>query len=259
MTTEEGYLREIHRKLMAGVRGEQRTPGEFRRSQNWIGPPGCTLVDAIYVPPPPDEMKQALHDFEQYLHQPSDLTPLMRLALIHYQFEAIHPFLDGNGRMGRLLLTLLLCAEGLLPQPLLYLSAYFEQRRSDYYDLLLAVSQQGAWVAWVEFFLHGVTEQSRDALQRSKRLLDLWQQYRAAVQTPRASALALQLVDELFAYPAITTAIAATLLHVTPRAAQNNLDKLIAAGIVREVTGRKRNRIFVAEEIINIVEAQEAE
>ena len=130
-------IRELHEHLMAGVRGEHQTPGEFRRSQNWIGPPGCTLNSATFVPPPVAEMKQALGIFEKYLHADPSLPSLIRLGLIHYQFEAIHPFLDGNGRVGRLLITLLLCAWGLLPQPLLYLSAYFEAHRQAYYDYLL--------------------------------------------------------------------------------------------------------------------------
>jgi Fic family protein len=138
-------IREIHQRLMAGVRGESQTPGEFRRSQNWIGPAGCSLSDATYVPPPIEEMHAALDEFEKYLHAPSEMPSLIRLALVHYQFEAIHPFLDGNGRVGRLLVTLLLCAEKLLPQPLLYLSAHFERYRDDYYRNLLAVSQKGAW------------------------------------------------------------------------------------------------------------------
>jgi len=134
-------IREMHQRLMTGVRGEIQTPGEFRRSQNWIGPAGCTLSDATYVPPPVEEMENALDGFEKYLHAPSEMPALIRLALIHYQFESIHPFLDGNGRVGRLLVTLLLCAEKLLPQPLLYLSAYFERYRDDYYQHLLAASQ----------------------------------------------------------------------------------------------------------------------
>jgi Fic family protein len=149
-------IREMHERLMQGVRGDSMTPGEFRRSQNWIGPPGCTLLEANFVPPPVDEMKQALSDFEKYLHVSPALPPLVRLALIHYQYESIHPFLDGNGRIGRLLITLLLYVEGLLPQPLLYLSAFFERHRQEYYRLLLAVSQSGAWTDWIECFLRGI-------------------------------------------------------------------------------------------------------
>ena len=249
-------IREMHQKLMEGVRGEHLTPGGFRRSQNWIGPPGCTLMEATFVPPPEEEMQEALGPLEKYLYDRSGLPPLIRLAMIHYQFEAIHPFLDGNGRIGRLILTLLLCAEGLLPQPLLYLSAYFEQHRQQYYDLLLAVSQTGAWSEWVIFFLRGVAQQSQDAVLRSDRLLNLWQECRRKLQSPRASALSLQLVDELFSYPAITAAWAAKRLDVTPRSAQLNIEKLVRAGILREETGKRRNRIFVAHEIVKIIEAR---
>ena len=249
-------IREMHQHLMEGVRGEHLTPGEFRRSQNWIGPPGCTLMEATFVPPPEEEMKEALDLFEKYLHSPSGLPPLIRLALIHYQFEAIHPFLDGNGRIGRLILTLLVCAERLLPQPLLYLSAYFEQHRQQYYDSLLAVSQAGTWSEWVAFFLRGVAQQSQDAILRSDRLLNLWQEYRRKLQSPRASALSLQLVDELFSYPAMTIAWAAKRLDVTPRSAQLNIEKLVRAEILREETGKRRNRVFVASEIVRTIEAR---
>ncbi|MBM4126823.1 MAG: Fic family protein [Nitrospira sp.] len=248
-------FRELHERLMAGVRGDHLTPGEFRRSQNWIGPAGCTLMDATYVPPPPDSMNDALRHLEQYLHSPSPLPLLIRLAAIHYQFEAIHPFLDGNGRIGRLLITLLLCSEEALPAPLLYLSAYFDQHREDYYRLLLAVSQLGRWSEWMTFFLAGVAEQSRDAISRSKQLLDRWQSYRATLQSARSSALQLQLVDEIFAYPAITIGQAAKRLKVTQRSAQLNIEKLVRKGILREGTGKKRNRVFIAPEIIKIIEA----
>lgn len=251
-------FRELHEHLMAGVRGDRLTPGEFRRSQNWIGPAGCTLMDATYVPPPVDEMHDALGQLEQYLHAPSALPLLIRLAGIHYQFEAIHPFLDGNGRIGRLLMTLLLCSEGALSEPLLYLSAYFEQRREDYYRLLLGVSQAGRWDEWISFFLQGVAEQSKDAIGRSEQLLTLWQTYRATLQSARSSALQLQLVDELFSYPAITIGQAAKRLNVTQRSAQLNVEKLVRKGILREETGKKRNRVFMAPEIIKIIEASRA-
>jgi Fic family protein len=218
-------IREMHERLMEGVRGEHLTPGEFRSSQNWIGPPGSTLMDAAYVPPPVDKMGRALDEFEKYLHAESEFPLLIRLALIHYQFEAIHPFLDGNGRIGRLLITLLLCAEDALPQPLLYLSAFFERYREDYYRALLAVSQRGEWTNWINFFLRGVEEQSRDAIKKSSRLLDLWRQYRQRLQSARASALALRLLDELFATPAMTYGGAANLLGVTQRAARLNVEK----------------------------------
>jgi Fic family protein len=250
-------IREIHERLMHGVRGDSMTPGEFRRSQNWIGPPGCTLADAAFVPPPVAEMTQVLSDFEKYLHAALVLPPLVRLALIHYQFEAIHPFLDGNGRIGRLLITLLLCVEGLLPQPLLYLSAFFERHRQEYYRLLMAVSQSGAWRPWIGYFLRGIAEQSSDAVKRANLLLSLRQRYREKMQSARSSSLVLQMVDDLFSTPALDVSSASKRLKVTPRAAQLNVDKLIRSGILKEATGRRRNRIFVAAEIIDIIEAAE--
>ena len=251
-------IREIHARLMEGVRGTNQTPGEFRRSQNWIGPAGCTLMDATFVPPPIDEMRNALDGFEKYLHSVSDLPPLIRLPLIHYQFEAIHPFLDGNGRIGRLLVTLLLCADNLLPQPLLYLSAFFERYRDEYYQRLIEISLYGKWKEWIVYFLRGITSQALDAIRRSDRLLSLWQKYRARLQEARASALLLQLVDELFSYPVLTNAVAARKLSVTPRSAQLNIDKLQNANILQEATGRLRNRIYIAPEIISIIEQAEA-
>jgi Fic family protein len=248
------FIRELHEHLMDEVRGEHLTPGEFRRSQNWIGPARCTLMEAVYVPPPLEEMEKALGEFEAYLHAPSSIPLLIRLATIHYQFEAIHPFLDGNGRIGRLLMTLLLCKEGALSVPLLYLSAYFERHRNEYYRLLLGVSQRGMWTDWISFFLRGVAEQSKDALARSGRLLRLWQDYRGEFQSARSSALQLRLVDQLFANPAITANQAVKLLKVTHRSAQLNLEKLVRKGILKEATGKQRNRIFVAPHIIKIIE-----
>src|SRR5215210_6228035 len=149
-------LQEMHAVLMEGMRGQQRDPGEFRRILNWIGPPGSGLDEATYVPPPPAEIPTALTELERYVHGDTGLLPLLDIALVHYQFEAIHPFLDGNGRIGRLLITLMLIERDLLPEPLLYLSAYFERHRGAYYDHLLAVSQKGEWEGWLLFFLRGV-------------------------------------------------------------------------------------------------------
>ena len=179
------------------------------------------------------------------------------MALIHYQFEAIHPFLDGNGRIGRLLTTLLLCADGLLPQPLLYLSAFFERYRDDYYRLLLQVSQKGLWNAWVLFFLRAIEVQARDAIARSDQLLRLWQAYRDSLQGARASGLLLQIVDNLFACPATTNAGASQRLGITPRSTQLNIEKLVESGILVEATGRKRNCVYVAPKIIEIIEQGE--
>ena len=247
-------IREMHERLMRGARGGHLTPGEFRRSQNWIGPSGCTLMDATFVPPPAAEMHEALVEFEKFLHARSRLPALVRIGLAHYQFEAIHPFLDGNGRIGRLLITLLLASEKLLPHPLLYLSAYFERNRAEYYRRLLGVSRRGHWQEWMDFFLTGVAGESRDAIDRAGRLLDLWRKYRQEFQAARSSALLLRLLEDLFSYPAVTVPGAAKRLGVTQRSAQLNIDKLVRAGVLREATGRRRNRIFVADAVIRIIE-----
>jgi Fic family protein len=252
-------IRELHERLMKNVRGESLTPGEFRKAQNFIGPPGCKLENATYVPPPVPEMKDALDRFEKYLYEKQrKLPPLVRLSLIHYQFEAIHPFWDGNGRVGRLLITLLLCSEGLLPQPLLYLSAYFERNRREYYRLLLDVSQSGNWTDWVRFFLNGVSEEARDAVARSNQLLALRQEYRKKLQAQKAPSRTLELMEMLFTEPVITVAGAKQRLQVTTPSAQQNVDKLVRAGIVREVTGKARYRVYVAQKIMQIVEADRA-
>lgn len=249
-------LSEIHERLMSGVRGNEQhlTPREIRRSQNWIGRAGASLMDATYVPPPVDEMKHCLGELEKYFHAESELPPLVRLALIHYQFEAIHPFLDGNGRIGRLLITLWLVQEGLLSQPILYLSAFFERNRDEYYRLLLAVSQKGVWQEWIEFFLTGVAEQSKDAILRASLVINLWLSYRQRIQSERHSVLTLSLLDAIVAIPVITYRKAEMILGVSPRSARQNLDKLVDLGLLREVTNRARYKIFISSEIIKILE-----
>jgi Fic family protein len=246
-------LRDLHRILMTGARGRHKTPGEFRRSQNWIGPPGCLLNDSTFVPPPVDEMNAALHDLEVYLHSDDPMPSLIRIALVHYQFEAIHPFVDGNGRIGRLLVSLLVQEWGLLPSPMLYLSAFFESRRDEYYEHLLSVSTRGTWEAWIRFFLAGVSSQSRDVIDRARRLTELREDYHRRLQVTRASALLLALVDHLFERPAINISAAKDLLDVTFRAASQNVQRLVAAGILQEMTGRERNRIYVASEILALL------
>ena len=251
-------LCEVHEQLMEGIAGDHLTPGEFRRSQNWIGPPGCTVNDATFVPPPHEDLMSSLGELEKFWHAPSPLPLLLRLALIHYQFEAIHPFLDGNGRIGRLLLTLLLVSENVLPQPMLYLSAYFERHRDEYYRRLLAVSRDGQWIEWISFFLRGVAEQSRDAVRRSEKLLGIWQRYRQQFQTARSSASLLKLIDELFHQPYLTISSAKSVLNVTFRSASLNVEKLVTAGILEELPGRTYARVFRAREIIEALEANDA-
>ena len=177
------------------------------------------------------------------------------IATYILDFLCIHPFIDGNGRIGRLLISLQLCEQGLLPQPLLYLSAFFEKHRSEYYARLLAISQKGEWEAWIRFFLKGVAEQSKDSVARSERLLDLRKRYQEKVQTPRTSILLQRLIDMLFEVPALTTKRVVEESKITPAAAQNNINKLVEAGILKEATGRKRNRIYVAHEILELLES----
>lgn len=246
-------LCELHVKLMEGVRGEQATPGEFRRSQNWIGKPGCTLNEAEFVPPPVQQMNRSLDAFEKYLHQQNGYPPLIRLAFIHYQFEAIHPFLDGNGRIGRLMLALLMVNWNLMSLPLLYLSAFFEQHRQDYYDLLLAISERGAWRDWIKFFMRGVAEQSQDAIIRAKRLQEIQLRWKEQLTQTRTSALALRLVDYLFLSPVITIPHAQSILGVTYRSAQLNVEKLVSAGILKPAGKTPSGRIFWANLILKII------
>src|SRR5882672_4917703 len=195
-------IRNLHRWLLQGVRGHQRHPGEFRDYQNFIGAP--TGGEATYVPPPVPQMKELLKDLEDFLHEET-LRPLLQAAVVHYQFEAIHPFGDGNGRVGRLLIPLFLHNRGLLPQPLLYLSAYFERSRSDYYDRLLRVSTHGDWNAWIFYFLTGVSTQAQEAANLADRLLALHNQYRESLQAKRVTANVLTLIDVLFENPLMYT------------------------------------------------------
>jgi len=251
-------IRELHERLLSGVRGEDQLPGEFRRTQNYIGRPGQPIGNARYVPPPPPMMLEALHDLERSIYADSELPSLIKIALTHYQFEAIHPFNDGNGRVGRLLITLQLHHERLLSQPLLYLSAFFSAHQRDYYDRLLAVSRNGEWMPWIDFFLDGVAEQSRDAGLRAQRLLALREDFRRRLRELRSPKFPLQLIDELYHTPLVTAGQVRKLLNVTPRSAQQIIDKLIAAGVLREVTGQRRNRRYAAPEVIEVLEAPTA-
>jgi Fic family protein len=248
-------IREMHGILMEGVRGEHLTPGEFRRSQNWIGPPGSTIESATIVPPPVDEMHHALDALEKYIHAPSDILQLARAGLIHYQFEAVHPFLDGNGRVGRLLVILLLIEWGLISQPLLYLSAFFEAHRLDYYDRLLAVSQRGEWENWLLFFLKGVSSQSLDAITRIERLGQLRIAYRERLRTERAAVRLLQSLDVLFERPILNIRQLEAALNVPYRTAQRYIERLEEIGILREVTGQARNRLYRVDEILQVFES----
>lgn len=245
-------VRELHEQLMRDVRGDVATPGEFRRSQNWIGPPGCTLNEATYVPPPPDELMECLGSWEGFLYDHT-LPPLIHAALAHSQFEAIHPFLDGNGRVGRLLITLLLVERGVTPSPLLYLSAFFEATREEYYARLLGVTQRGEWEEWLVYFLRGVVLQTGDAVDRIQRidglLLD-WRQRLANLQS-RLPERALDLFAE---NPFWTVSGLALRLEVAFTTAQRAIERLESVGAVAQIGEGRRNRVYCAESILEVLE-----
>lgn len=248
-------IREMHEHLLDGVRGQDKDPGQFRRIQVHIGPDREGIEHATYVPPPPGpELDGALTALEKFLHAPSMLPPVVRLALVHYQFEAIHPFIDGNGRIGRLLISLMLCHDAILPQPLLYLSAYFERHRREYYNRLQRVSTHGEWTEWITYFAQGVAYESMDAVDRIHNLGDLRARYIAGFQRARSPALTIQLIEHLFSQPAVTVSSVAQLLHITYRPAQKHVDRLVAAGILVEVTGQQRNRVYLAREILRAIQ-----
>lgn len=246
-------IRELHGQLMEGARGGRARPGHFRRSQNWIGPPGCTVQNASYVPPPVPEMNECLGALEAFLDT-REVPPLAHIALAHYQFEAIHPFLDGNGRVGRLLITLFMVERRILPAPLLYLSAFFEATRQDYYEHLRAVTERGAWAPWLEYFLNGVARQAEDVLSRAQAIGDLlsaWHQTVAGTASKAPGAL----VDLLAENPYWTVKRVAERLEVAFTTAQRAVDRLAAASILTEVSGAKRDRVYCAQEMLNILDA----
>ncbi len=243
-------LREMHELLLAGARGQHRRPGELRTSPVWIG--GSSLADAVFVPPPPDEMTVALDDLERFLHD-TDLPLLVQLAVAHYQFEVIHPFLDGNGRIGRLLIPLMLVARGALPQPLLYLSAYFEQHRSEYYDHLLVTSQRGDLMPWLAFFLRGVRQQARDSEERTVRLVELQHRVRNELLREGRPPSVVRLAEVLFSTPVVNAATVRDMLGVSVPTAHAAIDALVQRGDLVEVTGFARNRIYRAPAIFDAV------
>lgn len=241
-------IREIHGILLAGVRGAERSPGEFRRSQNWIGPPGCSLESATFVPPAVPEMKEALHHFESFLHHPSEseaLPPLILCGLAHVQFETIHPFLDGNGRVGRLLITFLLCEKGVLQRPLLYLSHFLKVHRLEYYDRLTAVREDGDWEGWLTFFLRGVREVSREAVDTARKILDLRETHHRLLHDHASqSALLPRLLDFLYEKPIVNVRTVEAGLDCSYAAANNLIGELVKLDLLNEITGWQRNRRF---------------
>lgn len=239
-------IREIHARLLQGVRGRHLTPGEIRTSQNWIGPAGCTLNEATFVPPPPHEVASALGDLELFLHSDAPLPLLVRIGLAHAQFETIHPFLDGNGRVGRLLITFLLCEKDVLLKPVLYLSHYFKRHRQTYYERLQAVRDQGDWESWLLFFLRGVFEVSQQATETARRILLLREQHRQLVTDHfgRAAGNGHRVLEYLFRHPIIAVADAQTLIGTSYPAANSLVSQFVERGMLREITGQRRNRRF---------------
>jgi len=244
-------LCEMHDRLLSRVRGDEADPGELRTTQNFIGSTPY-IQDARYVPPPPDEIPDLLKDLHKYANQETNLHPLLRIGLIHYQFETIHPFLDGNGRLGRLLISLLLQRDGLLPEPYLYLSSYFNARRSEYVDHLLAVSQCGDWEEWLLFFLRGVQSQADEAHQRANLLVDLREDYQQRYQSERSENI-LELVMRLFEDPYLDVNTAADWLDVEYSTANRLIGQLGNDEILEELTGKDRNRVYRASEVFQII------
>ena len=232
-------IREIHSELLSGVRGSERSPGEFRTTQNWIGPAGCTLTTATFVPPSVPDMKEAIGDLEIYMHENDNLPPLIKIALIHAQFETIHPFLDGNGRMGRLLITFWLCQQKILSQPLLYLSYYFKQNRIEYYDRLMEVRKTGDWEQWIKYFLKGVSSISEEATNTALEILSL----KTACENQIAGMDNInynRLLEHLFHTPTITKNDAANYLQVAPFTASKIIDVFCDKGILTDLTPEKQ-------------------
>jgi Fic family protein len=251
-------IRELHEKLLSDVRGAEETPGEFRRIQNFIG--HAEIGSARFVPPPPAELAPLLDDLERFLNEPDEAASmplLVRLALSHYQFETIHPFRDGNGRVGRLLLPLALQVHERLSSPVLYLSSFFEQHRRRYVDLMLAVSQRGDFESWIQFFLEAVRSSALDSVEQAARLLEMRDRYHALLHRTRSSALTLKLVDKLFELPLVTAAIVERQLDVSPSTAIKHIESLVAAKILVEITGRRRDRQYLAPELLSLLGTDE--
>lgn len=240
-------FKEIHNILMDGVRGTEKSPGEFRRSQNWIGATGCSLTQAAFVPPPPHEMEKAISDLERFLHNPSLMPDLIKIGLAHAQFETIHPFLDGNGRLGRLLITFLLCEKQILQRPLLYISYFFKKYRAEYYDRLQAIRNSGNWEDWLKFFLRGVSEVAQEASGVARKIVSLREEHRQLVleRMKRKSGTAIALLEQLYFRPIITVENVQEITGLSSYGNANDLVKdLCDLGLLTETTGQKRNRVF---------------
>lgn len=249
-------IREIHAELLKGVRGSRLTPGELRRSQNWIGPSGCTLAEASFVPPPPGELGAALGDLESFLHRDDGLPLLVKIGLAHAQFETIHPFLDGNGRIGRLLVTFLLCEKGALHKPVLYLSHYFKRFRQEYYERLQAVRDTGDFEGWLGFFLRGVAQVSLEAADTARRILELREQHRRAItdRLGRAAGNGHRVLEHLYERPIMSVADVQQLIGTTFAGANQIVQRLVELGILKEFTGQVRHRRFRYDAYVGLFE-----
>ena len=240
-------IREIHAILLKNVRGRHAAPGELRRSQNWLGPGGCTLTEATFVPPPPEIIPEVLGQWEKFLHADDPLPVLIKIGLAHAQFETIHPFLDGNGRLGRLLITFLLTERGVLQKPVLYLSHYFKRHRQDYYDHLQNIRDAGDWEAWLAFFLRGIADVSNEAAQTVRRILLLREDHRLAItqKLGRAAGNGHRVLDRLFQRPVVTVKDIQNITGTTYVAANQLVKRFEELGILVEMTGYMRNRRFL--------------
>jgi len=247
-------IREIHERLLTGVRGQHLTPGEPRTSQNWIGPGGCTLAEATFVPPPPHEVPRLLGELELFLHDDSPLPLLIRIGLAHAQFETIHPFLDGNGRIGRLLITFLLCEKDALQKPVLYLSHYFKRYRQRYYDHLQSVRDHGAWEPWLAFFLKGVFEVSQQATETAREILLLRERHRQIItdEFGRAAGNGHRVLEHLYQHPIVAVSGVQELIQTSYPAANNLVTQFVTHGMLHEMTGQKRNRRFLYRDYIDL-------
>ncbi len=246
-------IREIHAVLLEGTRGGERNPGEFRRTQNWIGPPGCTLKTASFVPPPVEQMKQAMYDLETFMHNNSSLPLLVKVGLVHAQFETVHPFLDGNGRMGRLLITFLLCQQKALNRPLLYLSYYFKKHRMEYYEWLMKVRNKGDWEGWLKFYLQGIIEVSKQGIKTARKILDLQSNHRNLIMNIK-STNANKLLDYIYTQPILTINDVVQELEISYPTANTLVSKFCEIGLLKERTGQQRNKVFSYVEYLNILE-----
>ncbi len=247
-------LREIHAELLSGVRGHDKMPGELRTTQNWIGPKGALLADAVFVPPPPHEVSEALSNLERFIHAESPLPLLIKIGLVHSQFETIHPFVDGNGRLGRLLITFMLCEQKALQKPVLYLSHYFKQHHQEYYDRLQGVRDNGAWEDWLIFFLKGIKEVSIESADTARNILILREHHRETIANHlgRSGANGMRIIEHLYRQPYISVGEVQKIIGTTYATANNLVARLVEHGILHEATNQKRNRRFLYRDYVKL-------